>query len=216
MALFCFGDLSQIKPVKGRYIFQAPKCEDFKTADMMQSHWSLFKIVNLEENHRQGDDKTYADILNRIRVGDQTKKDIETLEKRVRPKNHPDLKDPDAIHLFGKNKPFHELNKKRIFKIPGEEFVIEAKTFHGTMKKFKPPVSKTGAINNTPFQAKLVLKVRAKIMLTYNVKTADELTNRARGELIGVIKNYSGNIKKNHHKILKSCTWPNAKRNARM
>ena len=30
VALFCFGDLLQIKPVKGRYIFQAPKCEDFK------------------------------------------------------------------------------------------------------------------------------------------------------------------------------------------
>ena len=33
----------------------------------------------MEENHRQGKDKSYADMLNRIRVGKQTQEDIEIL-----------------------------------------------------------------------------------------------------------------------------------------
>ena len=188
VAVFCFGDLLQIKPVKGRYIFQEPKCEDFKLANAIKPHWKCFKIVNLEENHRQGDDKTYAEILNRIRTGEQTEEDIITIEKRVRPKNHPDLKDKDALYLFGKNKPVDEMNEKKLFKIKGEEFVIKARCFHNTISDFKPPVSKTGTINNTPFQANLRLKIGAKVMLTYNVNTADGLTNGSRGELIGVLK----------------------------
>ena len=52
VALFCFGDLLQLKPVKGRYIFQDPKCEDFKLANAVKSHWENFQIINLEENHR--------------------------------------------------------------------------------------------------------------------------------------------------------------------
>ena len=97
VAIFCFGDLLQIKPVKGRYIFQEPKCPDFKLAHAVKSHWDQFQIVNLEENHRKGNDKTYADILNRIRIGEQTEEDIETLDKRVRTKNNPELKDSDAL-----------------------------------------------------------------------------------------------------------------------
>ena len=180
IALFCFGDLLQIKPVKGRYIFQEPKCDDFKLANAVKPHWNCFRIINLEENHRQGNDKGYAEILNRIRIGEQTDEDMIGLEKRVRPKNHTDLKDKDAMYLFGKNKPVDEMNEKRLMKIKGEEFIIEAKSFHSTIKNFKPPISKTGTINNTPFQAKLKLKVGAKLMMTYNVNTADGLTNGSR------------------------------------
>ena len=116
----------------------------------------------MEENHRQGDDKTYADLLNRVRTGDHTEEDIHQLEKRVRVRNHPDLKEADALYLFGKNKPVNELNKKRISKLDGKELTINAKCFQDCMKDFKPPISKNGDISNTPFQAQLVVKVGAK------------------------------------------------------
>ena len=32
----------------------------------------MLEVINLTTNHRQGNDKTYADILNRIRTGDHT------------------------------------------------------------------------------------------------------------------------------------------------
>ena len=53
--------------------------------------WRSFEVINLEENHRQGDDKTYADMLNRIRFGRQSNDDLKVLESRVRPEGHPDL-----------------------------------------------------------------------------------------------------------------------------
>ena len=196
VALFCFGDLLQIKPVKGRYVFQDPKCEEFILASKIKPHWKSFKIVNLEENHRQGDDKNYADMLNRIRIGQETEEDFVKLEKRVRPRNHPDLKNEDAIYLFGKNKPVNEMNEKGLLKIKGEELEIKALCHHNTIKNFVPPVSKSGTINNTPFQANLKLKVGAKVMLTYNVNTADGLTNGSRGNLIGVIRNSKNEVVK--------------------
>ena len=117
VALFCFGDLLKIKPVRGRYIFEEPKSESFKIGNVVSPHWDKFNIVNLVENHRQGNDKFYADILNRIRTGNQTVEDIQELEKRVRPKGHSDLKDPLNLWLFGKNKPVDEMNEIRLKKI---------------------------------------------------------------------------------------------------
>ena len=196
IALLCFGDLLQIKPVKGRYIFDDPKCDDFQLASCIEKHWHKMQVVNLEENHRQGEDKIYADILNRIRTSNHTEEDMVKLEERVRPKNHKDLKDRDALYLFGKNKPVDEVNTKRIHELSGEEFTVVAQCFHDSMKNFKPPISKTGAINNTPFQAKLELKIGAKIMLTYNVNTADGLVNGSRGKILGMMKNKSEDITK--------------------
>ena len=121
--------------------------------------------------------------MNRIRTGKQTEDDINQLVRRVREKAHPDLKDSKSLWLFGKNKPVDEMNQKRLLQIKKEDIIISAKTFHNTIKNFSPPVSKTGAINNTPFQAKLRLRIGAKIMLTYNINTADGLTNGSRGEL---------------------------------
>ena len=138
VALFCFGDLLQIKPVKGRYIFEEPKSADFKLAFAVNPHWEKFRIVNLEENHRQGSDKTYADVLNRICVGEQTDEDMEKLQKRVRPKNHADLKDPDSLWLFGKNKPVDDINTKRLLKIKGHEIKIKAREY--VRQRFRQPL----------------------------------------------------------------------------
>ena len=52
----------------------------------------MFKPILLETNHRQGKDKAYAELLNRVRVGKQTKEDMKLLRTRVRPEHHPDIK----------------------------------------------------------------------------------------------------------------------------
>ena len=99
VALFLLGDPAQLKPVKGRFSFDKPSCEDYHLAYGNGSNtlWRSFQVINLTENRRQGNDKTYADMLNRIRVGDQTREDMDLLRKRLRPKNHPDLK--NALYI---------------------------------------------------------------------------------------------------------------------
>ena len=43
----------------------------------------MFSSILLTSNHRQGKDKTYADLLNRVRVGQQTDEDMDLLRTRV-------------------------------------------------------------------------------------------------------------------------------------
>jgi hypothetical protein len=83
VSLFVFGDIMQMRPVMGNYIFQKPVSKDYELAYLQGKHWQSFQVINLEENHRQGNDGEYADVLNRIRIGEQTEADIELLKTRV-------------------------------------------------------------------------------------------------------------------------------------
>ena len=67
-----FGDILQLRPVKARYIFEEPMSEKFMLSFSIQSLWELFDVILLRQNHRKGEDKTYADILNRIRTAEFT------------------------------------------------------------------------------------------------------------------------------------------------
>ena len=85
VSIFAFGDLFQLQPVNGRYVFEQPSNEEHSVAFTLRNLWQCFRVVNLEENHRQGEAKEFGDLLNRIRVGDQTEEDLELLRTRVRP-----------------------------------------------------------------------------------------------------------------------------------
>ena len=93
----------------------------------------MFSSILLEKNHRQGKDKDYADLLNRIRVGEHTEEDIEMLESRVRDETHKDIKNAD-IHIGCKRKEVEERNRKYIMKLPGNGIVIMAKHHTPTIK----------------------------------------------------------------------------------
>ena len=83
VSLFLFGDILQLRPVKASYIFEEPKSESFSLNHLINPLWKLFDVVMLVTNHRQGEDREYAEMLNRIRVGDINEEDIRKLEDRV-------------------------------------------------------------------------------------------------------------------------------------
>ena len=93
ISIFVFGDLMQLKPVMGNYIFEEPRHEDYVQTHLANPRWKMFECLVLEKNHRQGKDKTYADLLNRVRVGEHTEDDLKILRERVRPHNHKDIAD---------------------------------------------------------------------------------------------------------------------------
>ena len=195
IALLGFGDILQLKPCMGRYAFDQPQCEDFQLRFECDPIWDKFDVISLVENHRQESDYEYANMLNRIRVGQPTEADLEKLRERTRPKNHPDLR--GAMVIDCTNAGVNRWNKKGLGEISGDLIEIEAINIHPTIKNFKPPISeKKGTVKDTPFLQTLQLKISAKIMLTFNINTIDGLTNGARGMLVDVVKLDDGSVSK--------------------
>ena len=91
MAVLFFGDILQLRPVKARYICEEPISDTYSISHELDPLWKKFDVVFLNKNHRQGEDRAYANILNRIREGHVTDADVHVLESRVRPINHPDI-----------------------------------------------------------------------------------------------------------------------------
>ena len=73
------GDLHQLKPVMGQFIF-----EDYRNdyGPLATNIWTEnFKIYELTDIMRQKDDKQFAQLLNRLCIGTLTKNDIKLLKK---------------------------------------------------------------------------------------------------------------------------------------
>ena len=185
VSVFVFGDLFQLQPPKARYVFEQPTNPEHGLSYSLMNLWKLFTVVNLEENHRQGDDKIYGDLLNRVRTGAHTEEDIALLQTRVRQKSDPTL-DSNALHIYGTNAKVNARNNAKLEEIEGEMFTIKARNSSRTVRKFN--VNNAGCIKNTPFQAILKLKIGCEVVLVHNINTLDGLTNGCRGVLVDVEK----------------------------
>lgn len=86
------GDFFQLKPIKGKYVFHNKLI------------WHLFSPVFLTENVRQIEDPSYAQLLNRARVGLLTSQDIKLLLIRV------NVRDTDCLHIFPLRRDVAEYN----------------------------------------------------------------------------------------------------------
>ena len=147
----------------------------------------MFKVINLNINHRQGNDKQYAEILNRIRVGELTEEDIATLKTRVRHKSHPDLKDV-SLYIVPTRKACAKYNKQYLELIAGNKTTLKAIHYHTTQKNYKPFIEKKeGAIGTTSFLDEIKIKIGCQVMLIHNIDTADGLTNGQLGKVVEVI-----------------------------
>ena len=91
----------------------------------------------LERNHRQGNDKSYAELLNRVRVGQQTEDDMELLRTRIRRSNHPDLKEA-SLYIVCKRKDCAMINAQFLKRMKGELITVKAIHHHATRKNYKP------------------------------------------------------------------------------
>ena len=180
ISVFLFGDLYQLQPPKARYVFQPPINQEHALAYSLRDLWRLFTVVTLEENHRQGDDKIYGDLLNRVRTGDHTDDDIALLTTRVRPNTDPGF--DDAIHIYGTNAKVNARNEAKLNQMEGELFTVKAKNASKTVKTFT--TNNAGCVQNTPFLKELNLKIGAEVVLVHNIDTLDGLTNGCRGVLV--------------------------------
>ena len=171
-----FGGLMQLRAVQARYIFQTPKNEKFALSHVVRSLWENLKVVELRHNHIQGEDGEYADILNRIRFGKHTEKDIELLRSR----NSSSLP-VEAVHLFGTNAEVNRFNEQRLNEIEGEVIELTAINIHPMIISYQPHINKDGSINDTPLLSVFKLKENSRVMITYNVDLSDGIVNGSLG-----------------------------------
>ena len=76
--IIAVGDMYQLKPVMGQFVF-----EDYKNnyGPLATNLWlDNFKIYELTDIMRQKDDKVFAELLNRLRIGEHTPDDIKILK----------------------------------------------------------------------------------------------------------------------------------------
>lgn len=175
--------------------------------------WRSFDVVNLSHNHRQGENKDFADLLNRVRTGEQSEEDLETLGSRVRQEGDPEL--ADCVRINATVKEVVAYNEEKLDTLPGKLYNIMSINFTKTQTNYKPPIDKAGRIGDTQFQYILSLKVGSRVMLIYNIgiylvfslinrnacsliisTVSDGLCNGAMGELIAVEEHQDGTVNK--------------------
>ena len=194
VCLMCFGDMLQLRPVLGNYIFQRPKEDCFKVVFEVAPRWQMLKVINLEVNHRQGDDKAYADLLLRMRTESHTEEDMKVLKKRVFKKGHIWYKDV-ATTIVCTNAKAKDINDRELRKMKGEEMMFKAKHSHSLQPDYKPMIDEVGQVGKTNFVDELVLKKGCPVMLVSNIDVADCLSNGQLGTLVDTVKGANGVVK---------------------
>ena len=197
LGLICFGDILQIKPPSGQHVFGPPKGEKNYMEYLISPLWQSLSPVILKTNHRQGEDKEYADICNRARTGQLTDDDIDKIKSHIFPKNSSELP-KNAIFSTGTNAIVTKYNIEKLNELPDTNVKhFKAKVFSSTQKeiKSKVPVDSGGMIKNCGLPYELNLKKGARVMMTSNIDVIDGLVNGTMGEVVGFEEHANGSVK---------------------
>ena len=189
-SIILVGDLMQLQPVQGTFIFKKPVNPHFGAYFDVQSLWHSFKPYLLTHCHRQGDGSAWASILNELRVGRVTDEAERLLQTRVT--TNPFL-EQDALHVMYTHKEVNAHNDKMLDSLKGPEVELLA-IKRGPIKHPFRICKKQGTVDKTQFVDKLKLKVGARVKLTVNVSTVDELVNGALGTVIAFETNQKKKI----------------------
>ena len=191
--LMMFGDLLQLPPVQARAIFKKPKSNKSSVWRSMKDKnlkpigdlWLNCEVVYLKTNFRQGEGNPWTNLLNRVRIGEPSLEDLETLESRKHTLLSKESYDK-ATHVFYTNREVFKHNDYMINTLSTKLVQIPAKCEVPTGSGYIPHVNDWGLIDQTNFSMNLELKVGARIMLISNVCIPDSLVNGALGTIIDI------------------------------
>ena len=173
------GDFYQLKPVKGNFIFEDYK-EDY--GPLATNIWyEKFKIFELTEIMRQKDDRLYAELLNRLRVGTYTKKDIQLLKQTKKTNNH--LNSNSAIpHFFPTREQVNSFNdniiQKSTYKIISKcSDVIPTSISKLLFNKIEIAISKKQVKDTGGLSQEIILATDQQYDIINNIDVKDGLIN---------------------------------------
>lgn len=98
VSIIAVGDLFQLKPVLDGWIFNDLSIDyGLLAANLWKDHFTAFELTEIM---REKDDQIYAELLYRLREGNQTNEDLTLLQTREIPAKDIPL---HATHLFQTN-----------------------------------------------------------------------------------------------------------------
>ena len=196
-SMIVFGELWQLPPVFGGFIFNAPPSA-YNDLLVKPSNplWEMFRFFELTEIMRQREDFEFATaigVLGRKGVLGLSKEQLEMFDSRI----VDDSSIPqDAVILFRTNEKRHIFNKVRIAQKPGLEFTQIARDVASGegahewaaiefLKRLqKDTIRETDEIK---LPNKIILKPDCKYMISGNMNVADGLVNGSTGKLRKII-----------------------------
>ena len=206
-----FGDLLQLPPVRETFPFIAmtkSQTEKYIQGMVTFNLWSLFDYDELTINMRQKNDKTYSEILARIRLGFVTSSDITALKERkiIFKGNKPSIlleelcqylnELPDnTVCLMPTKNMCKLLNDAMLHKIESEDINLVAKDCYKCPKRLEKKVLK---ILNEDDETScgisriITIKIGCRVMIRRNVDVSLGLVNGTIGTVIAVNKGNAG------------------------
>ena len=195
IAVVLLGDIMQLPPIRanGSFVFSKTSNKDFHARQEVDDLWMSFDVILLKTNHRQGEDREYADFLNRVRLGRMTEEDKHLLRDRTFHRDD-DCIPKDALLVAPTNAVVNKYNAERLNELPGELVQIQANVHSDAKGTFKPTLIH-GRIRGATLEYELNLKVGARVMLTANMDVCDGLVNGSLGTVAGFEYYSTGEVK---------------------
>ena len=180
IGIILVGDLLQIPPVTGVYIFMEPRNNIYNVSYHLNNLWQFFKPWILTYNHRQGEGCKWANVLNRFREGIITDEDLDLLRSRETEDSHLDF---DAMHLCYKNLETQDHNDKMLSKLAMPK-MLELEAIKRYPKGRRPYIKPDGRLEDLNILDVLKVKIGARVVMVFNVDTLDDLCNGSTGTII--------------------------------
>ena len=194
VAVVLLGDIMQLPPIRagsGNFVFTMPRNREIREKGI--NLWEKFNVILLKTNHRQGEDRVYADFLNRVRLGCMSEEDKELLRGRTFQRGDSCIP-KDALLVAPTNKVVNKYNTERLNELPGKLMYFKADVHSDARGTFKPKLN-NGKIDGSTLQYEINLKVGARVSLTANLDICDGLVNGTLGTVAGFEYYKSGEVK---------------------
>ena len=181
VSIIGIGDLFQLPPVFDGYIFNDIQNSEYSI--LVPNLWKkYFKMFELDEIMRQRESKMFAEILNQLREGKQTKDDIMKIKERCTDdENCP----REAPRLFIQNAMVDDYNQTVYQTSTGNKYTINAHdSVIGAMseelrEKIMRQIPHVPLKNTKQLARKLRVAEGERTEIALNVRTDDGLTNGA-------------------------------------
>ena len=172
IAVLALGDLMQLNLVGEKPVYK--ECKSGYAA-LASSVWELFKLFELTEIVRQKEDPMFAQLLSRVRVGQQTKQDVDQVKALEQNTNIPN----NSLSIFLTNKLKDKYNISQLEQLPAKVYTVTAKDSQRDLNTKCVAINVTSS--NMHETGGLVSEVKvaemAKYMQTKNVDIPDGRCN---------------------------------------